>query len=126
MYSVLFSTMQLFVFVILECDFSLLYAGYGLRLHVYKLDVCCLAAGPSSRPHSSTSAEVEQGLATLSLSSPAAAATPGPPSTMQQVTSTRIKEASRYIYLLTKYLSCLLPESVDSILLITVCHWIQL
>ncbi|XP_021938026.1 zinc finger SWIM domain-containing protein 8 isoform X2 [Zootermopsis nevadensis] len=52
--------------------------------------------GPSSRPHSSTSAEVEQGLATLSLSSPTAAATAGPPNTVQQVTSTRTKEATRF------------------------------
>jgi len=70
--------------------------------YLFKLNICCLAAGPSSRPHSSTSAEVEQGLATLSLSSPAAAATTGPPNTVQQVTSTRTKEASRYIHLPTK------------------------
>jgi hypothetical protein len=60
----------------------------------------CLAVGPSSRPHSSTSAEVEQGLATLSLSSPAAAATSGPPNSIKQVTSTRTKETSRYIILI--------------------------
>ncbi|PSN52082.1 hypothetical protein C0J52_03900, partial [Blattella germanica] len=49
-----------------------------------------------SSMYSSNPSAKSQGLATLSLSSPATAAATGPPNTVQQVTSTRSKEASRF------------------------------